>query len=725
MSAFGADTLTSLARREMSFWGRTDGLDWIFVFKVILAVFLAMWISMELRLDQPRTAMMTAIIVMQPQTGLVLVKSIYRIGATIAGILAGLLLLGLFAQRPVLFLLGLALWVGLCTAGSAFYRDFKSYGCVLAGYSAAMVGLSSASEPSAFFSIASTRLTEIALGVLCAGVVSDVVFPRRLSDVIISNVRNRYTDLAAFVRASLSGAAGRAELDSMRLRLVGKVLALESIRSNAVLEDPEVRSRDLRLRKLNSEFMALTTTFNSLHQLMKRLARNASPAGQALAGLWESFGQMVVIKGEIPANAAAARQAARRIAAFRTVLGRRVEEVRKDITADGDPQTMLDFETAVELLHRFLRELHGYTKTYALLPNAENEPNTPDDIDFAVRTDPVVALLTGGRAFVGILMVGWFWIASAWPYGTSALTFVAVVSALFAAAPDPSKSTYKMLIGQLSGSVAAFAYKFLVMPNMDGLALLCTSMLPFLMVGIYLSTRPGLAEVGAGFSLFFIQMVNPGNTMQFNPVDFVNDGLGILVGMVVAGCLYRTMAPASGSWFRRRLARQLRHQVAMACFAPLAGLGDRFESGTRDLLHKQASVQNMQDEQDRALLALMFTVVEIGRAVIHLRQDVETPGMPVSLAGSVRECLSSTALFFSQPTAMFHDAALGRVNSAIDTIRIETESASLGSSPGSVLNHMLTSLHLIRTALMDDDVLSAVTPDSPQTKFLGVIPHAA
>jgi uncharacterized membrane protein YccC len=250
-------------------------------------------------------------------------------------------------------------------------------------------------------------------------------------------------------------------------------------------------------------------------------------------------------------------------------------------------------------------------------------------------------------------------------------------------------------------------------------------MLPFLMIGLYLRTRPGLVDIGFGYTVFFIQMTNPSNTMQFNPVDFVNDGCGVLVGVAVAGCLYRMMMPASGSWLKGRLARQLRHQVVMACFAPLAGLRDRFESGTRDVLHKQAAVQKMQDEQDRILLALMFSVMEIGRAVIHLRQDAKSAPIAQSLADSVQECLSSTALFFRRPSATFHDAALDRVTNAIKAISLEIGSASSCASPQNALNRMLTSLHLIRTALMDEDVLIAVTTDRPSANLLGVIPHAA
>jgi uncharacterized membrane protein YccC len=274
-------------KREAIWWGKTEGVRWIFVFKTVLAALLAMWISMRFELDQPRTAIMTVFIVMRPQTGMVLTKSLYRFGGTLAGTAVSLLLVNLFAQERVLFLLGLALWIGICTAGAAFYRDFKSYGFLLAGYSTALIGLAAAPQPQIFFTLASTRLTEVTLGILCAGVVNDVILPQRLSDQIIRNVQNRYLDFIALVRASLSGTTTRRELETMQLKLVGNVLALESIRRAAVWEDAEVRSRDLKLRKLNSEFMVVSTTFYSFHQLLKRLA--FTPAGEALNEIRDSL----------------------------------------------------------------------------------------------------------------------------------------------------------------------------------------------------------------------------------------------------------------------------------------------------------------------------------------------------------------------------------------------------------------------------------------------------
>jgi uncharacterized membrane protein YccC len=56
---------------------------------------------------------------MQPQSGMILAKSFYRVIGTLVGSAAVVVFVGLFAQTPELFLLASALWIGLCTVGSA------------------------------------------------------------------------------------------------------------------------------------------------------------------------------------------------------------------------------------------------------------------------------------------------------------------------------------------------------------------------------------------------------------------------------------------------------------------------------------------------------------------------------------------------------------------------------------------------------------------------------
>ena len=160
---------TALAVRDAGAdWLRSDGLTWIHVLKTVTAVLLAMGISMRLALPLPRTAMATVVIVMQPQSGLVLAKSFYRFIATIVGSVVAVAITSVFAQQRELFLLSLAIWIGICTFGAARNRNFRSYGFVLSGYTAALVGIPATAHPDGAFLSALTRVSEVSLGIACA-----------------------------------------------------------------------------------------------------------------------------------------------------------------------------------------------------------------------------------------------------------------------------------------------------------------------------------------------------------------------------------------------------------------------------------------------------------------------------------------------------------------------------------------------------------------------------
>ena len=113
----------------------------IFGAKTTISGLLALLIAFAFNLDQPKWALLTVFIVAQPQSGLVIAKSFYRIIGTVVGAAGALVLVSLFAQERVLFLGALALWIAVCTYASKQARNFASYGFVLAGYTAAIVGI--------------------------------------------------------------------------------------------------------------------------------------------------------------------------------------------------------------------------------------------------------------------------------------------------------------------------------------------------------------------------------------------------------------------------------------------------------------------------------------------------------------------------------------------------------------------------------------------------------
>ncbi|WP_259648342.1 FUSC family protein, partial [Pseudomonas syringae] len=258
-------------RRELHSWARSDGVTWVYIFKVLLAAFLTYWLALRLELPQPHTAMITVFIVMQPQSGQVFAKSFYRLLGTLAGSAMMVLLMALFAQNPLPFLGSLALWVGLCSAGAARYRNFRAYGFVLAGYTAAMVGLPALAHPEGSFMSAVWRVLEITLGILCSTAISAAVLPQSSSAAMRNALYLRFGGFARFVVNGLRGDISRAEFETGNVRFVAEAIGLEGLRSVTVFEDPHMRRRNGRLNRLNSEFMAVTTRFNALHQLLERL----------------------------------------------------------------------------------------------------------------------------------------------------------------------------------------------------------------------------------------------------------------------------------------------------------------------------------------------------------------------------------------------------------------------------------------------------------------------
>src|SRR5258708_2331746 len=203
MSSTQADTPVP-TMRSLILGGLGEEADvWLFVFKTLLAYYITGWLAMRFSLSQPSTAMLTTIIVANRESGRVLAKSFYRCIGTLAGAGVALLIVSLFPQERVLFLVALSLWIGACAGGATLYRNFTSYAFVLSGYTAAIVAVPVIDQPLGAFDSAVARVSEVLLGVLGSGVVSDTVFLSRLRDVLRRNASEQFAHFTGFVQRSI------------------------------------------------------------------------------------------------------------------------------------------------------------------------------------------------------------------------------------------------------------------------------------------------------------------------------------------------------------------------------------------------------------------------------------------------------------------------------------------------------------------------------------------
>ncbi|MFC5427254.1 FUSC family protein [Paraburkholderia denitrificans] len=702
-------------------WARTDGLVWIYLFKAIAAALLALGIAMKLDLPQPRTAMTTVFIVMQPQSGMVFAKSFYRIGGTLIGLVVMLALIGLFAQQPELFILSTALWVGICTAGAARNRHFRSYGFVLAGYTAALIGIPASQHPDGAFMSALTRVAEISLGIVCSGIVSAVVFPQYTGNQLRSTVRQRFSAFVDHVSAALSGRTERAQIEAANARFVADVVGFEAARTSAIFESPDSRMKSGRLARLNSEFMTASTRFHALHQLMNRLRGEAASASvEALEPYFREIASLFAKCGEPVLTAADAAHVSQQLEAWRATLPKRVRATRAELEAHG-AANLLDFDTATELLYRFIHEMTEYTATYASLA-VDTHVRENWLARYVPKTNWIAAGVAGLRAAVAMSLLGAFWIATAWPSGPNLVLNAAAICALASSSPFPSRTARQMAVGAALASLVGMVLTFGVFPHIDGFALLAAVLAPALAFGVFLTTRPKYAGYGVGYCIFLCFLAGPDNVIQYNPGRYINDAIALVASMAVSAAAFAVFLPPSTPWLRNRLLADLRGQVAHACRTRLFGLRNRFESGARDLMFQIQALVGADDTLKRDTLRWLFSVLEVGNAVIDLRHELATlPAHPRYAAGTawraaIRAMLGALSALFARPGTHRHAQALAATDAASAAGQAVLDSFEPPREERHQLQRILSHLHFIRTALID--------PQSPLPHHAAPAGHA-
>src|SRR6266446_622756 len=188
-----------------------------FAVKTFAASLLALYIAFWAGLDDPRWAFLTVFVVSQPDSGLVLAKGFHRVLGTIAGVLVAITLVFGLAQYGELFVAALAVWICICNFAARAVRNFASYGFQLAGYTVAIIGIPAALNPAGAYPLVVARFTEIALGIICAALVSRLILVRELSPRLVELVRALTRRADSFTTVLLDPDADRERVAAERI----------------------------------------------------------------------------------------------------------------------------------------------------------------------------------------------------------------------------------------------------------------------------------------------------------------------------------------------------------------------------------------------------------------------------------------------------------------------------------------------------------------------------
>ncbi|MGU7780795.1 FUSC family protein [Burkholderia sp. PU8-34] len=689
-------------------WAASDGLIWLHLAKTVLAALLAMGIAMRLEMSQPRTAMTTVFVLMQPMSGMVFAKSFYRVLGTAAGLVAALALGGLFAQQPELYMAGITLWIGGCIALAVRNRHFRWYGFVLAGYTAALIGLPAVMTPQTLFQSALTRAAEVALGIVCSGVVSALILPLSSAKALMRSLSARHAKFAGFAANALAGHIERGEFERQFADFVDEIVGFEANRAFASFEDPHIRARSRRLARLNSEFMNACTRLHALHQLVKRLRTGrADEVLAALAPHVDALAErLAALHEELRNGPARATGALLDLRRFHTALPKAARASRREIE-DHAAGGLLDYDTAIELMYRFVGEFLGYADTYASL-DQDDHAFERTVTHYAVKTNRFFIGFTFLRTVVAVGAMSAFWIASQWPSGALAVIGTAIACALSSTSPRAPKFVAQMGVGAALATFVGYLFLCYVYPNIDGFPLLCATLAPVLGFGAFLAMRPGMSGYGIGFAVFFCLLAGPDNVISYTPEVLINNGLAVVVAMLVCSIVFAVVFPTHMPWLTGRIAHDLRRQVTLACEGAPAGLAQRFQSSTHDLMAQLRTLLVRRTRQHRDALRWMLATLEVGHAVIDLRDELQAfcaskPPQTLHWTGSVDTVLHELPRFFDDPSPSHHARTLKSVSLAIRAAQHTLLEWHAVPDERRRMQRIVGCLHFMRSALLDKD----------------------
>ncbi len=665
-------------------WLVKDAPTLIYMAKATIAALLAMFVSMTLTLADPRTAMFTTFIVMQPQSGLVFSKSYYRVLGTIAGVIMSVLMIGAFAQEPKLFIFFFAIWIGITTAAGVKYRNFQSYGFVLAGYTLCIVALPVIEQPMEIFQIATSRFSEVMVGILCATVVSEVLFPRKLSDSLLSSERERFENVFASLGniSSLFGAQDTKDVDVVKFS--SGVVGVHAIAVNSVFESATDKRNRLYLEQLNLEFMHLSTTFHSLKNIIRDIELRASASTvDALKELYTPFAKVLQ---SIPKF---------NDAGFVDMLNQ-LKELKESTHSQVPINLKSDeydtFNSAAYLVTRVVEEYFIYANSYYAYIKLKSSGKVSKELTRVVRfkthTDNVLVALAALRGSGVLLVTMAFWLLSGWKYGTLTITMSVVIGLLIGTLPRPLDAVMNFLKGAVSAAFVAALYDFYIVPEYttDVYTLGLVIIPVFAFVG-WMTTRPKWTGFSLGFVFLFFSQSSFDLYYKIDPTTFMETTIASLLGVSFAGAAYILVNFWSCSLSQRRVAKVLRGQIVYLCNAPLNLQRGSLESLGRDMIQQFSTQGRLNNRSSRLVYEWLLTTLEIGGAIMRIRKNLNRLEAECKLVDQTLEAIKE---YFQTPTEALKQTLLDSLESTIKSLHVKQKEEI----------HIIAQLSLIKTILL-------------------------
>ncbi|TFV49100.1 FUSC family protein [Bradyrhizobium niftali] len=584
--------------------------DLVFALKTFAASMLALVIALAMDLPRPYWAMATVYITSQPLAGATSSKAFFRVMGTLVGATMTVALVPNLIDAPELLCLAIALWVGLCLYLSLLDGTPRSYVFMLAGYTVALIGFPSVSEPGAIFDTAVARVEEISLGIICASLVSTIVFPRSVAPAVAHRVDSWLSDARRLSEVVLLREGSGETRRGKRLKLATDIVEIDTLSTHLAYDRLTDRNAVTGLSEIRLRMLTLLPVIASLEDRLAALGEEALRRQPELKRLLEDLAQWI-------ASDVSERRPAERIRAA-------ISEQQAVLDGGADWERII----TTSLLSR-LRELVDLSRDCRVLTEAIAESRNVSTLELTFHSEagaaPVrhrdrgLALWSAAGAVVAILICCAFWIGTGWPDGASAPMMAAVACSFFAAQDEPARFIRSFGRWSLVAIVVVAVYLFAVVPAISHLEVLVVALAPTFLLYGFLIGRPATAGTGMALAANTATLLAIQSTYSADFASYANSAVAFFIGVVIAEIVTRIARGVGAEWVANRLV--LSNWKALAVAAERRGQRDRAEFAglmlhRLGLLVQRIAYLSESDRRDTDSLAQL----RIGINIIDLRR---------------------------------------------------------------------------------------------------------
>ena len=137
-----------------------SGSNLIFAVKLFVAAMLSFALAARMGLGQPYWAVVTCCVCINPMSGAIRSKTIYRMMGTLCAGIASLTMAAMFGSAPTLLIIVAGLTASIGFGISFLDRTPRSYGFQLFAVTLMLVAVAGVDHPESMFTTAMTRVTE-------------------------------------------------------------------------------------------------------------------------------------------------------------------------------------------------------------------------------------------------------------------------------------------------------------------------------------------------------------------------------------------------------------------------------------------------------------------------------------------------------------------------------------------------------------------------------------